>query len=423
MIRSSRSRKQKIQTDGPRPRRDRAARGRGHAEVLSARAAKVQRLEIPREVSETQFEAEGGTVHVTNLRKIFWPELGLTKRDLLQYYLDVSPWLLPHLKDRAMVMKRYPNGIDGRIFLHEARAGSRGPRSIPICSIEHHSGNVIGFPVIQHLASLLWVVNLGCIDLNPWYARCDDVDRPDYLHFDLDPVPDTPFERVLETALLVRDALAELKIQELCEDHGVARDSCVCARSCAGRGRSRCGNSRRRSRRSWRSGIRSIDHRGISRGASARRGTCWWTTTRMPGTARWRRCIRCGRKPAATVSTPVTWEEVERGVRMEDFTMQNVPAAAEKAGRFVEAAAGATRPRAVWSDSYDACRFRERIAPMEAHAGDGVAVGAELALRAEVGRVSLPGFSRWRRAWIWNRNRGKPLTRYFPELVAALAAA
>jgi bifunctional non-homologous end joining protein LigD len=72
---------------------------------------------------------------------------------------------------------------------------------------------VIGFPVIQHIASLLWVVNLGCIDLNPWYARCDDVHRPDYLHFDLDPVEGTRFERVLETALLVRDALSALKIK------------------------------------------------------------------------------------------------------------------------------------------------------------------------------------------------------------------
>jgi bifunctional non-homologous end joining protein LigD len=110
-----------------------------------------------------------------------------------------------------MVMKRYPNGIDGEYFFMK-RAPQPRPRTIPICSIKHGSGNVIGFPVIQHLASLLWAMNLGCIDLNPWYARCDDVYRPDYPHFDLDPVAGTPFERVLETALLVRDALAALKI-------------------------------------------------------------------------------------------------------------------------------------------------------------------------------------------------------------------
>src|SRR5687767_15800928 len=74
----------------------------------------------------------------------------------------------------------------------------------------HESKNLIAFPMVQDLASLLWVVNLGCIDLNPWYARCDDVDRPDYLHFDLDPVKDTPFGKVRDTALVLREALEGL---------------------------------------------------------------------------------------------------------------------------------------------------------------------------------------------------------------------
>ena len=110
--------------------------------------------------------------------------------DLLQYYADVAPALLPHLRDRAMVMKRYPNGADRRLLLHEARAQRRGRTGSSTCAIEHASGSVIDFPVIDDLAALLWVINLGCIDLNQWYARCDDVDRPDYLHFDLDPVGD-----------------------------------------------------------------------------------------------------------------------------------------------------------------------------------------------------------------------------------------
>ena len=108
-------------------------------------------------------------MHLTHLQKVFWPESRLTKRNLLQYYADVAPWLLPNLKNHAMVMKRYPNGI-ARGFFFMKRAPSPRPSAIPICSIEHGSGNVIGFPVIQDLVALLWVVNLGCIDLNPWYA-------------------------------------------------------------------------------------------------------------------------------------------------------------------------------------------------------------------------------------------------------------
>ena len=158
-----------------------------------------------------ELTVDGEPVRLTNLRKLFWPELNLTKRDLLQYYVDVAPILLPHLQHRAMVMKRYPNGAGGKFFFMK-RAPWPRPEYIEICSIEHGSGNVIGFPVVEDLASLLWVVNLGCIDLNPWYARCDDVHRPDYLHFDLDPVPAATFDQVLECALLVHDLLTALRI-------------------------------------------------------------------------------------------------------------------------------------------------------------------------------------------------------------------
>src|SRR2546430_15093014 len=104
-----------------------------------------------------------------------------------------------------MVMRRYPNGATGEAFFMK-RAPSPRPDWIEICEIEHDSGNVIGFPIVQDVASLLWLVNLGCIDLNQWDARCDDVDRPDYLHFDLDPGTAT-FTEGPETALIVPQAL------------------------------------------------------------------------------------------------------------------------------------------------------------------------------------------------------------------------
>jgi bifunctional non-homologous end joining protein LigD len=154
-------------------------------------------------------EAAGRELRLTNLEKVFWPDAGITKGDLLQYYAEIAPVLLPHLHDRAMVMKRYPHGIDGEFFFMK-RAPEPRPAWIETCAIEHGSGSVIHFPIIQDTAALLWVINLGCIDLNPWYARCDDTDRPDFLHFDLDPVPDATWERVVQTALLVDDALRTL---------------------------------------------------------------------------------------------------------------------------------------------------------------------------------------------------------------------
>ena len=168
-------------------------------------------LVIPPHVEQIEVGFGDRQVKLTNLNKLFWPELKITKRDLLQYYADVSSVLLPHLQARAMVMKRYPNGAGGDFFFMK-RAPSPRPPWIEICSISHGSGNVIDFPIIQDLPALLWVINLGCIDLNQWYARCDDVDRPDYLHFDLDPVPGAKFQQVRESALVVRNALQSLKM-------------------------------------------------------------------------------------------------------------------------------------------------------------------------------------------------------------------
>ncbi len=145
-------------------------------------------------------------MQLTNLRKPFWIRPTVTKGDLLRYYASVSGWLLPHLRDRAMVMKRYPNGARGEFFFMKNVPDSHPPW-LTLCPIEHAGGKIVTFPVVDDLASLLWVVNLGCIDLNQWFARCDDVQRPDYLHFDLDPVTGAGFARVCESALLLRDAL------------------------------------------------------------------------------------------------------------------------------------------------------------------------------------------------------------------------
>lgn len=277
---------------------------------------------IPLDQDSIELNVDGDPVHLSNLQKIFWPNLGLTKRDLLQYYLDVSPWLLPHLKDRAMVMKRYPNGIKGPFFFMKRAPESR-PKSIQICSIEHASHNVIDFPVIQHLASLLWVVNLGCIDLNPWYARCDDVYKPDYLNFDLDPVEGAPFEKVLETALLVRDALHSLKIKSYAKTTG-SRGIHVYVPIVRGPQQQQVWDfaktfSRELTARNpklltaeYRIAKRPKGHVLVDYNQNAWNRTLASVYSVRP-------------KPAATVSTPVTWKEVEHGIRVEDFTMKDVP--------------------------------------------------------------------------------------------------
>jgi bifunctional non-homologous end joining protein LigD len=284
---------------------------------------------ISTQLNDATIKVDGTEVKLTNLQKIFWPKLKLTKRDLLQYYADVSPWLLPHVQNRAMVMKRYPNGISGEFFFMK-RAPTSRPRSIPICSIEHHSGNVIDFPVVQNLASLLWIVNLGCIDLNPWYARCDDVDRPDYLHFDLDPTPGASFALVRETALVVRDALTEIDVTCYAKTTG-SRGIHVYVPILRGPTQKEVWSfakalSVELARRhlklitaEYRVAKRPRAHVLVDYNQNAWNRTLASVYSVRP-------------KPEATVSTPITWQEVERGVEMNDFTMKTVPPRLAKIG-------------------------------------------------------------------------------------------
>ena len=217
----------------------------------------------PRDQDNAVVAVDGKEVRLTNLRKIFWPEIGLTKGDLLQYYADVAPALLPHIHNRAMVMKRYPHGASGEFFFMK-RAPSPRPAWIEICSIDHGSKGVIDFPMIQDRAALLWVINLGCIDLNQWYATCDDIDRPDYVHFDLDPGVGAAFDRVLETALVVREALDALEDAVGREDDRIERAPRLRAdRARAGAGRR--ADVRARARAGAGAPASGADHRRVPR--------------------------------------------------------------------------------------------------------------------------------------------------------------
>ncbi len=280
-------------------------------------------LTIPRDQDNVILTVGGREVRLTNLRKVFWPQLGLTKGDLLRYYAGVARVLLPHVHNRAMVMKRYPHGASGEFFFMK-RAPSPRPQWIEICPIDHGSKGIIDFPMVQDLASLLWVVNLGCIDLNQWYAPCDDVDRPDYVHFDLDPGPGATFARVLETALIVREALETLKMPSLIKTTGskglhvyvpirrgpVQKQVWTFAKALASELAARHPRVITAEYR--------VAKRPHGRVLVDYNQNAWGRTLASVYSVRPR--------PDATVSTPVTWDEVGGGVRIEQFTLHNVPA-------------------------------------------------------------------------------------------------
>jgi bifunctional non-homologous end joining protein LigD len=293
------------------------------------RPGKSGPIKLPKKAEGIEMDVEGRVVKLTNLNKVFWPELGLTKRDLLQYYADVAPVLLPHLVDRAMVMKRYPNGAAGDFFFMK-RAPQPRPDWIEICSIEHSSGNIIDFPMIQDLPSLLWVINLGCIDLNQWYARCDDVDRPDYLHFDLDPVPGADFEKVRAAALFVRDALNSLKIPCLAKTTG-SRGIHIYVPIVRGPTQKQVWGFSKQFAHALAgqqpdllTAVYQVSKRPKGRVLVDYNQNAWGRTLASIYSVRPR--------PDATVSTPVGWKELERGVAIEDFHIRNVPARVKRLG-------------------------------------------------------------------------------------------
>ena len=295
----------------------------------SRSSSRSSSIVIPRDEVGIELQLGGKVVKLTNLKKLFWPELGITKRDLIQYYSDVASVLLPHLADRAMVMKRYPNGAAGDFFFMK-RAPEPRPAWIELCSIEHSSGNIIDFPMIQDVASLLWVINLGCIDLNQWYARCDDVDRPDYLHFDLDPVPGATFEKVVEAALFIRRALDALKIPCYAKTTG-SKGIHIYVPIVRGPTQKQV----------W-SFAKEFAHAVASEAPQLL--TAVYVVAKRPkgrvlvdyNQNAWGRTLASiysvRPRPEASVSTPVKWSELERGVKIEDFRIDNVPARVRRLG-------------------------------------------------------------------------------------------
>lgn len=323
-------RRGQVSTDiAHQPRSKRQSQSTARSRPTSKTRATASPIQIPPDRTDVEIDLQGRTVKLTNLQKPFWPDLGITKGDLLQYYSDISPVLLPHLVSRAMVMKRYPNGAYGDFFFQK-RAPVPRPEWIDICSIEHDSGNIIDFPVIRDLPSLLWVINLGCIDLNPWYARCDDVNRPDYLHFDLDPTKGADIDEVLETALLVHQALDALKLPNYPKTTG-SRGIHVYVPIQRGPTQKEVWTFAKKFAQSmekvrpdlitaeYRIAKRPDRHVLVDYNQNA-----WGRTLSSVYSAR--------PKPPAPVSTPVTWDEIEKGLRIEDFTVNNVRQRVAKIG-------------------------------------------------------------------------------------------
>jgi bifunctional non-homologous end joining protein LigD len=264
-------------------------------------------------------------LRLSNLDKLFWPEEGITKGDLIRYYRDVAPVLVPHLKGRPFTMKRYPDGWKGKFFFQKD-APSHMPDWIKRAEIavttrdSPRQRRRIQAPIVDDELGLLWMINMACIDCNTWYSRIDKPERPDFVLFDLDPSPDVGFPETVQVALLVKQALDALGLVSFAKTSGSEGIHVLVPID----RRSTYGDTRR---------FAEIVAGAIAR-AHPRLATTEWTKAKRRGVLIDANQNGEGKtiasvysvrpKPGAPVSTPLRWEEVDESLDPGAFTMDAV---------------------------------------------------------------------------------------------------
>jgi DNA ligase D len=275
---------------------------------------------------------------LTNLDKIYWPEEGFTKGDLIRYYETIGPYILPYLKNRPLSLMRHPNGIKAPGFFHKD-AGDMAPDWIKTADILAEStGKIVHYLVCNNLKSLLFIANLGCIEMNPWNSVTGKLDRPDYLVLDIDPSDKNTFDQVIDVALIIKEILDKAGITGCCKTSGASgmhvyipchkkyeyeavRDFAhILATLVVEQAGSFTTLERSLSKR--KKDQIYVDYLQNSRGQ----------TLASAYSAR--------PKPGATVSAPLEWKEVKHGLRPADFTIKNMKKRLDRKGDLFEPVLG-----------------------------------------------------------------------------------
>ena len=266
-------------------------------------------------------------VSLTSLDRVYWPDEKLTKFDLLSYYLRISSYLMPFLKDRPAILQRYPRGIRAPMFFQQDTESA--PAYIKTVKLVNQEGRDVNYSVYTTVGSLLHFVNLGTIEQHPWHSTLKHLDKPDYVMLDLDP-KQAPWQNVLEVALVCKSILDEVGLTAfpktsgssgihvyvpLQPKHGYGKVAALAealAAEVAQRAPKIATVQRSLAKRQKQQVY--VDAMQNARGK----------TIAAPYSAR--------AKPGATVSMPLTWKQIEKGVKISDFTIANAPDLIKKKG-------------------------------------------------------------------------------------------
>ena len=290
-------------------------------------------LPLTEKAGRTVITTDGVDVPVTNLDKVFWPDDGITKGDLLAYYWNIAPAIVPHLRDRPLTLKRMPDGITGSTFF-QRNAPSWTPEWVPLCAIEPADSRVDETIVVHDRAHLLFVANLGAIEMHTLHSRCVRYDQPDYLVCDLDPMEPAGFDEALVIAQQLKIVFDHLGLRGYAKTSGAT-------------------------------GVQvyvPVDEKhsyAETRGLAEAIGTLVVRTAPDLATMEWNVGKRAGKvfidhkmnrraaslasvysvrpRPGGPVSAPITWDEVaERTVRPSDFTLETIFDRLERVGDLFE---------------------------------------------------------------------------------------
>ncbi len=284
-------------------------------------------LRLKKPKGDVILDVDGERVSLTSLDRVYWPDEKLTKFDLLRYYLEIAPQLLPFLKGRPAILQRYPRGIKAPMFFQQDLESA--PAFIKSIRLTNQDGRELDYAVFTTTGSILHFANQGNIEQHPWHSTVKHLDKPDYLMLDLDP-KQAPWENVLKVALVCKDVLDELGLSAFPKTSGssgihvylplkpkhtfgkIASLAEALAAEVAQRVPKIATIQRSLAKREKQQVY--VDAMQNARGK----------TIASPYSAR--------AKPGATVSMPLTWKQIEKGVKISDFTIRNVTALVKKNG-------------------------------------------------------------------------------------------
>ena len=266
-------------------------------------------------------------VSVTSLDRIYWPDEKLTKFDLLSFYLHVAGYIMPFLQDRPAILQRYPRGIKAPMFFQQDLDSA--PEFIKTARLVNQEGRQLDYGVYSTVASLLHFVNLGTIEQHPWHSTIKRLDKPDWIAIDLDPKR-APWENVLQVALVVKEVADEIGLQAFPKTSGSSGIHIYVPLKPANEydkvaefARLFASEVARRAPK-----IATVE-RTIAKRKATQVYVDWMQNARGKTLAS---VFTSRAKPGATVSMPLTWKQVSKGVKIQDFTITNVPELLKKKG-------------------------------------------------------------------------------------------